>query len=144
MPTVENQIDQFLSSLPLEPLPAGFVQRTMKRVVLEKRFRLRFLDLALPVFSLVFLSVFVLAGIITLTRLNPLWLAQVRLELQLRLLLMPVYSKWLLMSLVPLTSLVFLSTLSIAGIFLSGIFKDKVPAAVQGLRAAPTITPLQD
>lgn len=51
---LDNAIIEALEDLPLAPLPPGFVYATMRKITPKPRFRLQFLDLALPVLSGVF------------------------------------------------------------------------------------------
>jgi hypothetical protein len=52
-------LDTALDNYPMAPLPAGFVQATMARLIPPVRFHLHFLDLAVPlVFSLLLLALF--------------------------------------------------------------------------------------
>ncbi len=54
----ETRLDEAINSYPTAPLPPGFAQRVMVEVArtpqLEARFRLQFIDLALPVFMTMF------------------------------------------------------------------------------------------
>ena len=56
----DTLLDDWLDSVPLAPLPSGFVSRVMAQVqtvpqaVRPPRFRLEFLDWALPVFTALF------------------------------------------------------------------------------------------
>jgi hypothetical protein len=55
----EALIEAALNAYPLAPLPAGFVRATMARLVPPVRFRLSFLDVALPlVFALLIVTLF--------------------------------------------------------------------------------------
>jgi hypothetical protein len=55
----EALIDAALDAYPLAPLPAGFVRATMARLVPPVRFRLHFLDIALPLgFALLMVTLF--------------------------------------------------------------------------------------
>ncbi len=58
MITDETRLDEAINSYPLTPLPPGFAQRVMVEVSrtpqLEARFRLQFIDLALPAFMTTF------------------------------------------------------------------------------------------
>lgn len=79
----ERRIDAALGSYPLSPLPPGFTPRLMARLALsERRFRLDFLDLALPGFFLLFgaLSLALLGW--ALASLDPYGLARWRFEVQ--------------------------------------------------------------
>lgn len=55
----EALLDAALDAYPLAPLPAGFVRATMARLAPPIRFRLHFLDVALPFgFALLMVTVF--------------------------------------------------------------------------------------
>jgi hypothetical protein len=78
----DPRMDAALDSYPLTPLPPDFIKRTMGRVKAAPRFRLHFVDLALPVFFSLFtllVAVFVLWGFSTI---DPLWVEQVKLTLK--------------------------------------------------------------
>ena len=76
MNKLELQIDAALESYPQAPLPARFLQRTMQRI--RPRFRLEFLDLALPDFITLFLTTLIGLGFWVVSSLNPLWLLEVQ------------------------------------------------------------------
>jgi hypothetical protein len=75
-------IDAALDSYPLAPLPPRFIGRTMAGIQAGSRlrFRLDFLDLALPVFFGIFGVTIIGLALWLVNALNPLWL----LELQIR------------------------------------------------------------
>jgi hypothetical protein len=86
----DRKIEASLRSYPLVPLPGGFSRRLFARlgsktVWKPARFRLEFVDLAIPAFMVVFnlLLFFVLAWM--LNTLDPTWMLRGRLELQLLL-----------------------------------------------------------
>lgn len=59
----QNQlIDSVLDSYPMVPLPAGFVQSTMRAIQPNIRFRLQFLDFAIP--ALIAVLMMLIMGII--------------------------------------------------------------------------------
>lgn len=76
MNETDRLIDAALDSYPLVPLPPRFVQRSMAavRAVSRPRFRLEFLDLALPGFVILFTSTLALLGFWLLNVLQPRWL----------------------------------------------------------------------
>jgi len=65
----DNSLDAAIESYPLAPLPSGFVNRLMAQVEQEPRavdlprFRLQFLDVALPAFLALFALMVVTGGI---------------------------------------------------------------------------------
>lgn len=75
-------IDAALDSYPLAPLPPHFVRRTMAgvRAGIRPRFRLEFLDLALPVFFILFAVTLTGLGFWLLNALNPLWLLEIQIR----------------------------------------------------------------
>jgi hypothetical protein len=86
----DRKIEAALGSYPLVPLPGGFSSRLFARLGPKKvwkpaRFRLEFVDLAIPAFLVVFnlLLIFVFAWM--LYAVDPLWLLRGRLQLQLLL-----------------------------------------------------------
>jgi hypothetical protein len=78
----DPQIDAAFDTYPLVPLPARFIRRTMVHIQPRPRFRLDFLDLALPVFVLIFGITMISLTFWFLNATNPLWLLefQVRAE----------------------------------------------------------------
>lgn len=69
-------LDTAFDSYPLAPLPAGFIRRTMARIQPRPRFRLEFLDFALPGFFVCFGTAAIGIAFWLITALNPLWLMQ--------------------------------------------------------------------
>lgn len=63
-PNPDVLVETALATLPLAPLPSGFIPRTMRRLtprpVIVARFRLDFLDMAIPVGLSVFAAALVL------------------------------------------------------------------------------------
>lgn len=82
----DRMIDTAIESYPLAPLPKDFVSRTMQRVAPPK-FRLKFVDIAIPLFFSAFGVFALLFGFWLWSYIDPLWL----LELQLRLTLARLY-----------------------------------------------------
>jgi hypothetical protein len=93
MEKYDLQIDAALDNYPVSPTPRGFTRRVMAQIRGEQavkhpaygagtRFRLDFLDIALPAFFAGFagLGFTVLLGMIAL--LNPLWLLRVQLQIR--------------------------------------------------------------
>ncbi len=112
-------IDQFLDQMPLEPLPANFVQKTMRRAILEKHFRLRFIDFALPAFLICFLPV--VAGVVwwMLQLIDPLWLAQMKLQIQFQWLTLPQPAKMTLLAVLPTVGFFMLAAVLTGIIFIT-------------------------
>lgn len=83
MNELDPLIDAALESYPKAPLPPRFVRRTMAaiRAAHRPRFRLEFLDLALPGFLALFAATLVGLALWLAAAFNPLWV----LELQVRL-----------------------------------------------------------
>jgi hypothetical protein len=70
--------------MPLYPLPEGFTLRVMAKIERPQvRFRLTFLDLALPAFFTFFATIIVGAAVWVYSTLDPLWLPRFLLFLQL-------------------------------------------------------------
>jgi len=78
----ESLIDAALDSYPMAPLPRRFVRRTMAgiRAGSRLRFRLEFLDVALPAFFVLFTGTLTGLGFWLLNALNPLWLLEIRIR----------------------------------------------------------------
>jgi len=79
-----SRIDDAIKSIPLAELPEGFVPRTMERIAIQRksiRFRVQFIDIALPAFFSIFLLV--LLGVIRwgYDQIDPRWFQYVHLEL---------------------------------------------------------------
>ena len=74
----ESPLDDGLAGLPPAPLPPGFIARTMRAVRAAPRFRLNFLDLALPLFFGVFGIVLAGLALWLLDQYSPLWLLEAR------------------------------------------------------------------
>jgi hypothetical protein len=80
----DSRIDEALDSLPLVPLPVGFTSRVLAKIEHpQMRFRLTFLDLALPAFFTLFTSIIVGAAVWVYTTMDPLWPSRFILFLQL-------------------------------------------------------------
>ena len=80
----DPRLDDALDSLPLAPLPRGFSHRVLAKIEHPQvRFRLTFLDLALPVFFTLFAAIIVGAAVWISTTMDPLWLPRFILFLQL-------------------------------------------------------------
>jgi len=76
-------VDEALDSMPLAPLPEGFTSRVMAKTERPQvRFRLTFLDLALPAFFTFFATIIVGAAVWIYTTLDPLWMPRFILFLQ--------------------------------------------------------------
>ena len=71
---IDTQIDAALDSYPVQPLPPGFIRRTMTQIRprVQVRFRVHFLDLALPAFFVIFLLVMVLVLLQIMVAFDPL------------------------------------------------------------------------
>ena len=82
----DQMIDTAIESFPLAALPKGFVARTLRQAA-QPRFRLSFVDIAIPLFFSAFgmLAFFLMFWL--WTYIDPLWFA----ELQLRLTLARLY-----------------------------------------------------
>ena len=79
----DPRIEAALASYPVSPLPPGFTRRVMVEVGKQEfRFRLDFLDFALPAFFGLFCFISLLAVAWLLSILDPLWF--VRLQLAVR------------------------------------------------------------
>lgn len=77
------RLDEALDSMPLAPLPEGFSRRVMAKIERPQvRFRLTFLDLALPAFFTLFTTIIVGAAVWIYTTLDPLWMPRFILFLQ--------------------------------------------------------------
>ena len=78
------RLDEALDSMPLAPLPEGFSRQVMAKIERPQvRFRLTFLDLALPAFFTLFTTIIVGAAVWIYTTLDPLWMPRFILYLQL-------------------------------------------------------------
>jgi hypothetical protein len=87
MDPLDPKVDSFLAELPLAPLPAGFTRRVMKALPSRQahplpKFRLEFLDLAIPTFTALFASlVFAILAVFAISR-GPLEFLRLGLEIQ--------------------------------------------------------------
>ncbi len=118
-PEMDPRLDRALDTVPLAPLPSGFVRRTVQRLPAPRpRFRLDFLDVALSAFLLVFAASLALAGFWLANLVDPLWLLEVRTELA-----------WLLMY----TSTRFAGWLPLVGLASAGLLGMAVLAATMVL-----------
>jgi len=80
----DSRIDEALDSMPVVPLPEGFTSRVMAKIECPKvRFRLSFLDLALPAFFTLFAATIMGAAVWIYTTMDPLWPPRLILFLQL-------------------------------------------------------------
>jgi hypothetical protein len=79
-PPIDAQIDAALNTYPLASLPPGFIKRTMGRILPKPRFRLEFLDLALPAFLIFFAITIISLGFWLITSLNPIWLLELQVK----------------------------------------------------------------
>jgi hypothetical protein len=79
-PQIDAQIDAALNSYPLASLPPGFIKRTMGYILPKPRFRLEFLDLALPAFLIFFAGTIISLGFWLITSLNPLWMLELQVK----------------------------------------------------------------
>ena len=70
----DHFLDAALDSYPLAPVPPGLVRRTLARLQLRPQFRLEFLDLAVPLFLIVFILLTVWVTFWTLNTLSPHWM----------------------------------------------------------------------
>jgi hypothetical protein len=70
----QDLIDTALNSVPLEPLPEGFVAATMARITPQPRFHIQFLDVAIPFSIAALVCSFVSAGLWLAGWLNAAWL----------------------------------------------------------------------
>lgn len=111
MDKMDPTLDNFLECMPLAPLPNGFMQRTMSRVILQQHYRLRFIDFALPLFALLFLPLLLGIAWWVMAQIDPLWLAQARLELHYGWLMLPQAYKDLALLALPLAGMVSLSAM---------------------------------
>jgi hypothetical protein len=78
MTELDPLIDAALESYPLTPLPRRFVRRTM--AVIRPRFRLEFLDLALPGFFILFAATLAGVAFWLVNALNPVWLLEIQIR----------------------------------------------------------------
>ncbi|RPI86824.1 MAG: hypothetical protein EHM41_07130 [Chloroflexi bacterium] len=84
----DQMVDAFLNELPLSPMPSGFSRSVMERIKDEQkaiRFRLDFIDLAIPVFLALFATLVFSILMVIIVIIPPFWL--VRLEMQVQPLL---------------------------------------------------------
>lgn len=83
----DPRLDKALHSMPLVALPEGFTRWVMVKIERPQvRFRLTFLDLALPGFFTLFAALIADAAVWIYSTLDPLWLPRFILYLQLTLL----------------------------------------------------------
>ena len=111
----DRRIDAAIETYPIASLPSGFVQRTMKRINIEFRFRWQFIDIVLPVFFFLFSLLCILVAAWLLQMIDPLWLPQVELQIRMSLLIMPTWAKWLGLG------GIFLGTTALGAIFTSAL-----------------------
>jgi hypothetical protein len=78
----DRMIDTAIESYPFAALPKGFVARTMQQTV-QPKFRLNFVDVAIPLFCSAFglLALFLMFWL--WTYIDPLWFAELQLQLTL-------------------------------------------------------------
>ena len=83
----DPRLDEALDSMPLALLPKGFSRQVLAKIESPQvRFRLTFLDLALPSFFALFATIIVGAAVWIYTTMDPLWPQRFILSLQLTLL----------------------------------------------------------
>jgi hypothetical protein len=76
----ELRVEAALGSYPVFPLPPGFTHRVMAEIrASEARFRLEFLDFALPTFLWLFFSISLISLAWMLNTLEPQWFVHVQL-----------------------------------------------------------------
>lgn len=75
---IEHLLDAALDSYPLTPVPPGLVRRTLARIRPQPvaKFRLDFLDFAVPSFLVLFILLTVGVALWTLNYLNPYWMVE--------------------------------------------------------------------
>ena len=73
MKDTERIIDNAIETYPLEDLPSGFVRRTMAQIEPPPRFKLTFMDLALPAFFAIFGAIILASFYWLLQSINPSW-----------------------------------------------------------------------
>lgn len=84
----DQMVVAFLNEIPLSPVPSGFTRSVMERIRDEQkaiRFRLDFIDLAIPVFLALFATLVFSILMVVIVIIPPFWL--VRLEMQVQPLL---------------------------------------------------------
>ena len=84
----DHMVDAFLNEIPLSSVPSGFTRNVMERIQNEQkaiRFRLDFIDLAIPVFLALFATLVFSILMVVIVIIPPFWL--VRLEMQVQPLL---------------------------------------------------------
>lgn len=69
-------LDAALDTYPLAPVPTGLVRRTLARIQPMPRFRLEFLDFAVPFFLLIFGLLTIWAAFWTLNYISPYWMLE--------------------------------------------------------------------
>lgn len=107
----DHMLEMFLEKMPLSPLPAGFIRKTMQQAVIQKYFRLRFIDFALPVFLVLFLPIAFSCIWWGYNQLDPFWLAHLRLELNYQWLILPRPVVTMALVLLPASALLVLALL---------------------------------
>jgi hypothetical protein len=86
MNPLDPRLDTALNTEPKKSLPRGFVQRVMLQTAArpayaKSPFRLEFLDLALPVFAIVFVVQIALLAVWLLNQSDPFWLSRIENQL---------------------------------------------------------------
>ena len=118
MQEFDSRIERALDTYPLAPLPAGFVHRTMQRLPAARpRFRLDFLDIALPFFLSMFMVSLALAGLWMIRLVNPSWLQ----IMQIRLAWLTFYAADRIGNPLPLYGLSLLAILALALLAAAGL-----------------------
>ena len=123
MDDLDPIIDTFLEEAPLQPLPDGFAKRALRQALIDSHFKLRFLDFALPLFALLFVPLLAVAAWWGYKQIDPIWLAQTRLELEYHWLLLPQQWKTLLLTGLPALALVLVTALVTAACLLFDRFR---------------------
>jgi TRAP-type C4-dicarboxylate transport system permease small subunit len=79
MKDTERIIDTAIETYPLENLPPGFVRKAMDQIAPQPRFKLTFMDLALPAFFAFFGAIILSISYWILQGLNESWQSELRL-----------------------------------------------------------------
>ncbi len=91
----DPRIPLALDNLPAAPLPPGFVRKTMARLPARRpRFRLEFVDVAVPAFLTMFLFMAGSTGIWLVNQIDPVKLAQLQIQLEWLWLNLPALPAW--------------------------------------------------
>lgn len=113
---LDAQVDAALDSYPLSPVPPGLVRRTLTRLQPRPRprFRLEFVDLAVPLFLVVFALLTGWALLWTLNFLFPYWMLELTPQLAFA-------RQWLQFVWMRLPAWLPIFTISMGGLILTGI-----------------------